>query len=511
LNVNDKVDRAALALLTAGAGSLEAAGEEAPRTPDEELLAGLWAALLGRERVGIHDDFFALGGHSLLATRLVARVARVFGVELPLSAVFQAPTVARLAERIVSLSSERAAAPMRPIPRGPGEALPLSFAQRRLWFLEQLDPGTALYNVPGEVRLVGPLDVAALTGAWNEVLGRHEALRTVFPIRDGEPFQRIDPSESRTLSRIDLSGLPANLREAETEREAVAEAARPFDLAHGPLCRGLLLRLGVEEHRLLVTFHHIVSDGWSLALFLEELTALYGGEAALPPLPVQYADYASWQAEGMAGEVLERQLTYWRERLVGLPVLELPADRPRPAVRDSRGAVRSLELSAETVEAVERLARREGVTLFMALLGAFQILLARLTGEAAISAGTPVANRRRPEVERLIGLFVNTLVLDVRVEDDPSLRDLLARVREAALGAYAHQDLPFEIVVEQLQPNRALGQNPLFQAMFVLEEPLPARSAAGLALEPVRRHSGTAKLDLLLAVSPRPDGGWDVL
>ncbi|HEV7785497.1 MAG TPA: amino acid adenylation domain-containing protein, partial [Thermoanaerobaculia bacterium] len=258
-NVNGKVDRTALGLLASEAGSLEGPGDGAPRTPDEELLAGLWAALLERERVGIHDDFFALGGHSLLATRLVARVARVFGVELPLSAVFQAPTVARLAERIARLSSQGAAgaaAPIRTIPRGPGEALPLSFAQRRLWFLEQLDPGTALYNVPGEVRLAGPLDVFALTAAWNEVLRRHEALRTVFPVREGEPFQRVEPAIG-WLPRIDLSALPADLREAEAERQAATEAARPFDLARGPLCRGLLLRLGAEEHRLLVTFHHI--------------------------------------------------------------------------------------------------------------------------------------------------------------------------------------------------------------------------------------------------------------
>ncbi|HSS52737.1 MAG TPA: amino acid adenylation domain-containing protein, partial [Thermoanaerobaculia bacterium] len=511
LNVNDKVDRAALGLLGAGAGSLETAGGEAPRTPGEELLAGLWAALLERERVGIHDDFFALGGHSLLATRLVARVARVFGVELPLSAVFQAPTVARLAERIAGMSSQGAVPPIRTTPRGPGQELPLSFAQRRLWFLEQLEPGTALYNVPGEVRLAGPLDVGALTAAWNEVLKRHETLRSVYAVRDGEPLQRIEPASTAALPRIDLSALPLDLRQTETERQAATEAARPFDLARGPLCRGLLLRLGAEEHRLLVTFHHIVSDGWSLALFLDELSALYEGASPLPALPVQYADYAAWQAEGMAGEGLERQLAYWRQRLAGLPVLELPADRPRPAVRDPRGAVRSLGIPEATVAAVGRLARREGVTLFMALLGVFQSLLARLTSEAAIPVGTPVANRRRPEVERLIGLFVNTLVLDLRVEDDPSLHDLLARVREVALGAYAHQDLPFEIVVEKLQPSRGLAQSPLFQVMFVLEEPLPALTAAGLALEPVRRHSGTAKFDLLLAVSPRADGGWDVL
>ncbi|HYX22785.1 MAG TPA: amino acid adenylation domain-containing protein, partial [Thermoanaerobaculia bacterium] len=511
LNVNGKVDRAALARRVSEAEVPEEAGEEAPRTAGEELLAAIWAGLLGRERVGVHDDFFALGGHSLLATRVVAQVSRVFGVDLPLAAVFQAPTVARLAARIAGASAAEmaaAAAPVRPVPRSPGEPLPLSFAQRRLWFLEQLVPGTALYNVPGEVRLAGPLDAPALGAAFGEVVRRHEALRTVFPQREGEPFQRV-VAAAVSLPMIDLSDLsdPSD----RSERLAREEAGRPFDLARGPLCRALLLRLGPAEHRLLVTFHHIVSDGWSLGLFLDELSALYGGASPLPALPVQYVDYAVWQQERLRGEALERQLAWWRGRLAGLPVLELPADRPRPAVRDPRGGVRSLTLPAETVTAVEGLARREGVTLFMALLAAFQSLLARLTGEAAIPVGTPVANRRRPEVERLIGLFVNTLVLDVRVGDDPALRDLLARVREAALGAYTHQDLPFERLVEELQPSRGLAQSPLFQVMFALEEPLPARRAAGLALEPVRRHSGTAKFDLLLAVSRREDGGWDVL
>ncbi|HEX4959209.1 MAG TPA: amino acid adenylation domain-containing protein, partial [Thermoanaerobaculia bacterium] len=516
LNVNGKVDRAALERRAGEAGALQEAGSEAPRTPDEELLAGIWAGLLGRERVGVHDDFFALGGHSLLATRVVAQVSRVFGVDLPLAAVFQAPTVARLAERIAGSSPAEAAPPVLPVPRAPGEPLPLSFAQRRLWFLEQLEPGTALYNVPGEVRLTGPLDAPALAAAFAEVLRRHEALRTVFLQVDGEPFQRVEPAAAGALPVIDLtewsdrSDLPARRRKAEeVERLAVAEAARPFDLARGPVCRGLLLRLGPQEHRLLVTFHHIAADGWSLGLFLDELSALYEG-APLPALPIQYADYAVWQQDWLRGEVLERELAYWRGRLAGLPVLELPADRPRPAVRDPRGSVRSVGLTAGEAEAIERLARRQGATLFTTLLAAFQALLARLTGEAAVPVGAPVANRRRPEVERLIGLFVNTLVLDVRLGDDPPLRDLLVRGREAALGAYAHQDLPFERLVEELQPSRAASQNPLFQVMLVLEEPLPARRAAGLGLEPVRRHGGTAKFDLLLAVSPRFDGGWDV-
>ncbi|HET9227335.1 MAG TPA: amino acid adenylation domain-containing protein, partial [Thermoanaerobaculia bacterium] len=495
LNANGKLDRAALARRVGEAGGLVAGAGDEPRTPDEELLAGIWAGLLGRERVGIHDDFFALGGHSLLATRVTARVSRVFGVDLPVSAIFQAPTVARLAERIRE-SSETAP----PVRRVEGEQL--SFAQQRLWFLEQLEPGTAAYNVPGEVRIDGPLDVERLSSAFSEIIRRHENLQTVYEVRAGAPSPAKRGRAGEGVRLLDLSNCPE-----ETERLAQEEARRPFDLTES-VCRALLLKLSPEEHRLLVTFHHIASDGWSLGLFLDELAALYEGQA-LPELPVQYSDHAAWQREWMQGETLERQLGYWHTRLAGIPVLELPADRPRPAVRDPRGEVRSLVLSAPA--SLERLARSEGVTLFMVFLGAFQVLLSRYTGEDRIPVGSPVANRRRPEVERLIGLFVNTLVLDTQTGDDPDLRTFLARVREACLGAYAHQDVPFERLVEELQPSRDLSQNPLFQAMLVLEEPLPARKAGGLALLPVRAETGTAKFDLLVAVSPRPDGGWDVL
>src|SRR6185295_19276849 len=366
------------------------------------------------------------------------------------------------------------------------------------------------------VRLAGPLDVPAITATLGAILERHEALRTAFVRRDGEPAQRVAPEVAPALSVIDLGALPQGRRQGETDRQAREEARRPFDLARGSLCRAMLLRLDAEEHRLLVTFHHIAADGWSVGIFLDELTALYaalgrGATPALPELPVQYPDFAVWQREWLRGERLERELAYWRDRLAGLPVLELPADRPRPAVRDPRGSVRILNLPPGTAAAVARFARGEGLTLFMALLGVFQALLARLTGEAVIPVGSPVANRQRPEVERLIGLFVNTLVLDVQVGDDPPLRDLLARVREAALSAYAHQDLPFERLVEELQPSRELSQNPLFQVVLVLEEPLPARRAGELLLEPLRSHSDTAKFDLLLTVSPHTDGGWEVL
>jgi amino acid adenylation domain-containing protein len=503
LNANGKVDRAALAHRVEEAGALVAGAGDEPRTADQELLAGIWADLLGRERVGIHDDFFALGGHSLLATRVAARVSRVFGVDLPVSAVFQAPTVAQLARTITDVHGpSRTSMPVRV---GPCRSVSLSFAQERLWFLEQLEPGTAAYNVPGEVRIAGPLDIERLSAAYDEILHRHEILQTVYVAREGAPSPAKRGRAGEGIRLVDLSNFPK-----EAARQAREEARRPFDLAQGPVIRALLLRLGPEDHRLLVTFHHIASDGWSLGLFLDELSALYAGES-LTELPVQYADFAAWQREWMQGEVLEKQLAWWRARLTGMPVLELPADRPRPAVRDPRGAVRSLTLPAETVERVERLARREGLTLFMAVLGAFQALLSRYTAEDRIAVGSPVANRRRPEVERLIGLFVNTLVLDARTGDDPDLHTFLARVREACLGAYAHQDIPFERLVEELQPSRDLSQNPLFQAMLVLEEPLPLRKTGGLALSPVRAETGTAKFDLLVAVSPRPDGGWDVL
>ena len=490
LSPNGKVDRKALPDPEPVQTSLEV-----PQTPLQELLAGVLAEVLGLERVGLHDDFFDLGGHSLLATRVSSRVSRLLGVDLPVSALFQEPTVAGLAERISSAAP--AGPPLQPVSR---DALPLSFAQRRLWFLDRLEPGSAAYNLPGAVLLTGPLDVPALALGLAEVVRRHEALRTVFPVVDGEPVQSVGPV-MMDLPRIDLRGLP-ELR-VEGERLAQEEAQTPFDLARGPVCRAKLLRLDKEEHLLLVTLHHIAADGWSLGIFLHELASLYEGKA-LPDLPVQYADYAVWQR----GLPLEGQLAYWRERLAGLPVLELPADRPRPAVRDLRGAVRSLALAPELAAAVGKLARGEGTTLFMAVLAVFQTLLARYTGEDAVPVGSPVANRRNVEVEPLIGFFVNTLVLDARLGDDPPIRELLARVREACLGAYAHQDVPFELLVETLQPHRALSQNPLFQVMLVLEEPLPELRSGGILLLPRRVENGTAKFDLTLAVTPQPDGGW---
>jgi amino acid adenylation domain-containing protein len=495
-----KLDRRALADIEPEHGAA-GAGYAPPRTPVEELLAGLWAELLGVERVGVHDDFFELGGHSLLATRLVARISLLFGVELPVSALFLAPAVARLAEKIAAAPP---APPMLPAARD-GGPLPLSFAQGRLWLLDRIEPGNPAYNIPGAVRLSGPLDLGALAGSLAEIVRRHEALRTVFRTERGRPVQVVRSPETR-LPLVDLGALPSALRESESERLARLEATASFDLARGPLHRMLVLQLAPGEHLLAITLHHIVADGWSLAVLLGELASLYdaltaGRPSPLPPLSVQYADWASWQREHLQGDVLERQLSWWRERLADVPVLEVPADRPRPPVRSFRGAHRSVLLPPGLSLEIEKLSRREGVTLFMALLAVFQTLLARTTGEDLIPVGSPVANRGRVETEGLIGFFVNTLVLTADMGDDPPFRDLLARVREVCLGAYAHQDLPFERLVEELRPERHLSQNPLFQVVFLLEESLPAPRLGDLAAEVTRVETGTAKFDLTLAVS----------
>jgi amino acid adenylation domain-containing protein len=500
LSPNGKVDRKALPDPGLPGGGLAPA---APRSGAEELLAGLVAEVLGVPRVGPHDDFFALGGHSLLATRLVARIARVFGVELPVSALFVTPTVSGLAARIDQAGASLPAPPLVPVPRD-GSPLPLSFAQKRLWLLDRIAPGNPAYNVPGALGLSGPLDLAAVERSLEEIVRRHEALRTVFRIEGGQPAQVILPPAVR-LPLVDLGSLPAAMREEEAERLARWNAVQPFDLGSGPLYRALALRLAGEDHRLLVTFHHIVADGWSLAVFLGELAALYEG-TPLPALPVQYADWTVWQREWLRGELLESQLAWWRERLADLPVLELPADRPRPARRSFRGGTRALLLPEDLAAACERLARRQGVTPFMVFLAAFQALLARSTGAPSIPVGSVVANRGRVEIEGLIGFFVNTVVLRAGVGDDPPFRELLARVREASLGAWAHQDLPFEQLVEALRSELPPSVSPLFQVLFLFEELLPVRPLGSVEARVERVETGTAKFDLTLSVAPGPEG-----
>ena len=485
-----------------------------PRTPTEEILCGIWSRTLGIERIGVEDDFFELGGHSLLATQLVSRVREAFVVDLPLRSLFDHPTVASLAIEVEKLSGEASGTIRPPIePADREQSLPLSFSQQRLWFLDQLEPNSPLYNNPMTLRLTGPLNIVALGRSLNEVVKRHEILRTTFAVRDGKPVQVIAPSLELDLEVVDLSGRQEEEREGEARRLAAAEAQRPFDLACGPLLRSRLIRLGQEDHVWLLTMHHVISDGWSMNIFVSEVSRLYqalatGQEWELPPLPVQYADYAVWQRHWLQGEPLEKQLHYWTDRLrESTNWLELPIDHPRPPILTSRGAKKIFDFPPDLVKRVRELSRREGATLFMTLLAAFQTLLYRYTNQRRINVGTPIANRTNAEIEGLIGFFVNTLVMNVEIEGDPKFRELLKRVRESALGAYAHQDLPFEQLVEALQPQRDLSHSPLFQVMFMLQNtPQSKIELAGMTFSAFEIEGGIARYDLTVEMFETPEG-----
>jgi acyl carrier protein len=517
LTPNGKVDRKALP--APGWGGREE-GYEAPRTPTEELLAGIWAEVLGLERVGLHDNFFELGGHSLLATQVVSRLHQSLEVELPLRSLFESPTVAELVQAVERARAEGAGLQAPPLGRVPREGeLPLSFAQERLWFLDQLEPGSATYNMPGALRVRGELDRVAFERAMNEIVRRHEVLRTTFVVVDGQPVQVMVPALTLSIPTVDLSALPEESREAEVRRLAIEEAQRPFDLAVGPLLRVRLLDLGgcaetgEPEQVLLFTLHHIVSDGWSEDILVREFVVLYeafleGKESPLPALPIQYADYAVWQRGWLQGEVLERQLAYWTGQLKGAPaVLVLPTDRPRPAVQSYRGASYEFTVSKEVTTQLHALSREAGVTLFMTLLAAFKTLLCRYTGQKDIVVGTDVANRNRTEIEGLIGFFVNQLVLRTDLSGNPTFRELLGRVREVTLGAYTHQDLPFEVLVAAMRPQRTLQYAPLFQVKLVLQNaPRSDMELPGLTLSSVSVERTTAELDLLLSLEATPMG-----
>jgi amino acid adenylation domain-containing protein/non-ribosomal peptide synthase protein (TIGR01720 family) len=514
LTPNGKIDRRALPV----PNTVRAEGSEgfvAPRIPVEELLAQIWAEVLGVEVVGIHDNFFELGGHSLLATQVFSRLPDAFGVELPLRCLFESPTVAGLAEHIEAARHTKLSSlptvPLMHVERS--SKLPLSYAQARLWFLEQLEPGSSAYNIPAAVRLSGTLHVAALEHSLKEIIRRHEILRTTFAMVDGEPIQVIAPTSTLTLPVVDLSNLSPQQQPAQVQQLAHAEAMQPFDLNRSPLLRVTLLQLDQTEHVLLLVMHHIVSDGWSVGVLIRELVALYsafstGQPSPLPELTIQYADFAHWQRQWLQGEVLQAQLSYWQRQLAGAPpVLELPTDRPRPAIASYRGASQSVVIPKPLSQKLQALSQRCGVTLFMTLLAAFQTLLYRYTGQQDICVGSPIANRNRSETEQLIGFFVNTLVLRTQLEGNLSFQKLLARVREVTLGAYAHQDLPFEQLVEALQPERSLSHQPLFQVMFALQNaPMPELELPGLTLNSLEIDIATAKFDLTLSLSESEQG-----
>ncbi|MDB4949056.1 MAG: Malonyl CoA-acyl carrier protein transacylase, partial [Gemmatimonadetes bacterium] len=512
LTPSGKVDRRALPEPDAPEAAADAS-RAAPRTPTEEVLAAVFAEVLGMDAVGRDDGFFELGGHSLLAAQVTSRVRAALGVDLPLREIFDAPSVAALAGRVDSARRRLGGVPDTPIARvdRAGE-LRLSFAQERQWFIARLQPDNPAYNMPFVLGLSGTLDAEALRRALEEVVRRHETLRTVFRTGTQGPVQVVLPTAAVGLPLFDPSHLPTGERQAEAARWAAQEGMRPFDLAAAPPVRFALVRLDEREHRLLLTLHHVAADGWSVGRLFGEVGALYaafsrGQPSPLPELPVQYADFAAWQRGWLQGETLERQLAYWKTRLAGAPAPELPADHPRPAVPSNRGAVHLVPLPVSTEQRLAALARGEGATAFMALFAGFTLFLRRWSGRDDLVVGTPVAGRTRPEVEPLVGFFVNTVVLRADVSGDPTFRELLARVRSVALDAYAHQDLPFERLVDELKIERQLSRHPVFQVVFSVEQPQPAPFAGpDMAMEVGFTETGTTKFDLMVMVEHRAQG-----
>ncbi|MEU4160010.1 amino acid adenylation domain-containing protein [Actinoplanes sp. NPDC026670] len=482
---------------------------EPPRTPQEHDLAAIWCTVLEVPQVNRHDDFFALGGHSLLATRMLAHVNHQLGVDLPLRVIFEAPTLAAFAARVAQSPVSRVA-PVPPAPRD--EPLPLSFVQERIWFLHQLQPGSTNYNVPRALRLRGHVDLATVTAALADLEVRHEILRTVFPDIDGEPVQVVLEPKGIPVALVDRRDLPAGDRDTWLDEFVRTAGQQPFDLVTGPLLRVNLVRLADDEYVLVVVEHHLIHDGWTQGVFLRDFLELYearsvGREANLPHLPVQYADFAVWQRRQMQGERLESLLTYWRERMAGAPpLLELPTDRPRPRKLTTRGGQEILEIDGELARGLRGLGRQQDVTLFMSMFTGFVAVMHGLSGQDDIVLGAGIANRQRPELENLIGMIINTVLLRTDLSGEPTFAELLGRVRETCLDAYAHQDMPFDKLVEQLRPVRSVSHMPLFQVMFsFLDTPMPDLRLPGVTLEVLDAHNGSAKFDLNAVIIPHAE------
>jgi hypothetical protein len=488
------------------------------------MLVGIWRDVLGIQQLGVRDNFFELGGHSLKATQLISRVRQVFDLDLPLRSLFMHPTVEGIAHDVEeALRDGRRVALDRIPPRSRSsystgsEATgslqgypPLSFIQQQLWLWEQLQPGTAVYNLPAALRLTGPLDTRALEQSLNEIVRRHEALRTTFTIESGQPVQVIAPELRLELP---IKQLAPDAREMRVREYAAAEAEQPFDLTNGPLIRAKLLRLDQTDHVLLLTLHHIVCDGWSIGVLFRELTLLYdayrqGQPSPLPELTVQYADYAAWQHNWLQGELLEQHLNYWRKQLHGITgVLELPPSRVRPPIQTYTGARHSLVLEPELSRALKNVSRRHGSTLFMTTLAAFNLLLSFYTGSDDVVVGTDVANREREETENLIGFFVNQLPLRTHTGGNPRFVELLGRVRQVALDAYMHQATPFEKIVDLVQPQRDLSRSPLFQIKVVFQNaPLSRLELGELEISSLDVDTGAAKLDLTVFIEETSHG-----
>ena len=510
LTANGKLDRQALP--EAEGDMCRAAAYEAPQGPVETAIARIWQELLGLRQVGREDDFFEVGGHSLLAVQLLARLRQQFNVEVALREVFAESTLKALAQAV----SVAGLARLPPLARADrSRPLPLSWPQQRLWFLDRLDHAAgAAYHISAGVRLQGELDRNALQAALDRIVARHESLRTSFVGIDGQPIQVVVPEDAGfNLQQHDLRGMTEREQATDVNRIGADEAARPFDLSIGPLIRGRLLQLADDDCILLITQHHIISDGWSTGLLVQELSALYAAFSqhlpdTLPEPALQYADYAVWQRQWLQGLALATQIGFWRQHLDGAPeLLELPSDRPRPPQQSYAGGAIGFELSAELTAGLRQLSRRHGCTLFMTLLCGWSILMARLSGQRDVVIGTPVANRQHAEIEALIGFFVNTLALRVAMDDDPGVAQLLGRIKATTLSAYAHQDLPFEQVVEAVKPPRSMSHSPIFQVMLGLNNTpkTEALTLPGLCLTPLLRPSTTTQFDLALSLTEVDD------
>lgn len=515
LTINGKIDREALPIPDWASVSQEYV---APRNLMEEIVANVWSEVLSVEKIGIYDNFFERGGHSLLATQAVSRLQESLGIEVELRLLFEYPTVAELSEQLELLQrqeEDHKSDPILPVSRE--QELPTTYFQQRMWFYDQLLDQVSLYNIPNSFHIKGNLDISILQKSIQMIIERHESLRTNFNLVDGRLVQVIHESIEWKMEVIDYRALPAEEKEAEIKRLAVEEMVKPFDLAQDPLIRATLIQVEEQEYVFLFTWHHIIADGWSVGVLLNELFTFYnalqsGEEIDLPELTIQYVDYAAWQREWLKGEDADKQLHYWRERLKGYtPLLQLPTDRPRPAVRSFQGEKISVLFSVDLLEKLHKVSRKEGSTLFMTLLSAFKVLLYRYSGQEDILVGTLVAGRSKRETEKLIGCFINTLILRSDLSGEPTFKELLQRVRETTLGAYAHQKIPFERLIEELQVEQNLSHSPLFQTMFLLQNiPVPSEAISDLQITPYDpgQGRGLAEFDLYITMAESTQGLW---
>ena len=507
LTAHGKIDRSALpAPDWTQMGSLDTFVP--PRNPIEKYVSDMIEEILSRGRVGIYENFFEMGGHSLHATQIMSRIRERFKVELPIRTMFESPTVAELAAKIEE--EQRTAEegpvvpPIRPVSRDKG--IPLSYSQQRMWFLNQLAPEGTAYNMPCALRLTGNLNRLALEQSIEEMVRRHEAFRTTFPTEEGTPVQVISEMVIPKIPFVDLRLLSKEERVKEAQRLVAADARRPFDLEQGPLVRFLLIQLARHDHVFLVTMHHIISDQWSSGIMGREFTDVYnalchGKVLPAAPLLIQYADFAEWQRQWLTGEVLDKQFSYWMKKLEQLPELSLPLDHPRPHLESFRGATYAMNLSKGLIDSLRQLSIEEKVTVFMGLLAGFQTLLYRYSGQEDFAIGVPIANRNQLMVENLIGTFVNTLVFRADLKKDPTFRDLLGRIKDAALEAYANQDLPFDKVVEGLRAARDSSRAPLIQVLFnVANAPLEEYHLEGLEWEAFEFELEASQFDLGLTI-----------